>query len=141
MRKSLLILSLSLTACASTTPPKPAAPSSPATESRATSDSPSLRQQWLDMFARGYFPGRSGQVFVVPKQGWFVTSHDPLYVFMQGSPWEYDTHIPVLFYGPPFVKAGSHATAAKQQDVAPTVGALIGAMPLPTYTGRVLPEA
>ena len=48
------------------------------------------------MFARGYFPGRSGQVFLVPKQGRFVTSHDPLYPFMHGSPWDYDTHIPLL---------------------------------------------
>ena len=102
---------------------------------------PSQRQQWLDMFARGYFPGRSGQVFVVPKQGWFVTSRDPLYNFMHGSPWEYDVHIPMLFYGAPFVKGGSFTAPAKQQDVAPTVGALIGASPLPTYTGRVLTEA
>ena len=93
------------------------------------------------MFARGYFPGRSGQVFVVPKQGWFVTSRDPLYRFMHGSPWDYDTHIPMLFYGAPFVKAGSYAAPAKQQDIAPTVGAMIGAPPLPTYTGRVLTEA
>lgn len=93
------------------------------------------------MFARGYFPGRSGQVFVVPKQGWFVTSRDPLYTFMHGSPWEYDTHIPVLFYGPPFIKSGQFSGAARQQDVAPTVGALIGAAPLPTYTGRALAEA
>lgn len=93
------------------------------------------------MFARGYFPGRSGQVFVVPKDTWFVTSHDPLYQFMHGSPWEYDTHIPLLLHGAPFVKAGRYTGAAKQQDVAPTVGALIGAMPLPTYTGRVLDEA
>lgn len=93
------------------------------------------------MFARGYFPGRNGQVFVVPKSGWFVTSHDPLYPFMHGSPWDYDTHIPVLLYGPPFITAGTHTTAAKQQDVAPTIGAMIGAAPLPTYTGRVLSEA
>ena len=93
------------------------------------------------MFARGYFPGRSGQVFVVPKQGWFVTSRDPLYTFMHGSPWDYDVRIPMLFYGAPFVKSGSFTAPAKQQDVAPTVGALIGASPLPTYTGRVLTEA
>ncbi len=93
------------------------------------------------MFARGYFPGRSGQVYVVPKRGWFVTTKDPLYRFMHGSPWEYDTHIPLLVYGAPFVKGGSFAAAAKQQDVAPTVGALIGASPLPTYTGRALTEA
>ena len=65
------------------------------------------------MFARGYFPGRSGQVFVVPKQGWFVTSRDPLYNFMHGSPWEYDTHIPMLFYGAPFVKRGSFTRAGE----------------------------
>lgn len=93
------------------------------------------------MFARGYFPGRSGQVFVVPKETWFVTSHDELYKFMHGSPWEYDTHIPLLVYGAPFVKPGRYAGAARQQDVAPTVGALIGASPLPTYTGRALGEA
>ena len=93
------------------------------------------------MFARGYFPGRSGQVFVVPKEGWFVTSRDPLYNFMHGSPWDYDVHIPVLFYGTPFVKNGSFTAPTKQQDVAPTIGALIGASPLPTYTGRALTEA
>jgi len=93
------------------------------------------------MFARSYFPGRSGQVFVVPKQGAFVTSKDPLYRFMHGSPWDYDRHIPLLFHGAPFVKAGSYATAATQQDVAPTVGAVIGAASLSTYTGRVLSEA
>lgn len=93
------------------------------------------------MFARGYFPGRSGQVFVVPKQGWFVTSREPLYRFMHGSPWDYDAHIPVLLHGAPFIRGGAFAAAAKQQDVAPTVGALIGASPLPTYTGRVLSEA
>ena len=33
----------------------------------------SQREQWLAMFARGYFPGRSGQVFVVPKEGDIIT--------------------------------------------------------------------
>jgi len=99
------------------------------------------RQQWLDMFARSYFPGRSGQVYVIPQQGWFVTSKEPLYAFMHGSPWDYDVRIPILFYGAPFVKGGSFAAPAKQQDIAPTVGAMIGASALPTYTGRVLNEA
>lgn len=113
----------------------------PAPQPRPAATPSSLRQQWLDMFARAYFPGRSGQVYVVPKQNWFVTSRDPLYNFMHGSPWEYDTHIPLLLYGAPFVRGGSFPAAAGQQDVAPTVGVLIGASPLPTYTGRVLAEA
>ena len=101
----------------------------------------SQRQQWLDMFARAYFPGRSGQVFMVPKQGWFVTNRDPLYAFMHGSPWDYDVRIPILLHGAPFVKAGSFTAPATQQDIAPTIGAILGATPLPTYTGRVLTEA
>ena len=135
---AVLAFAVLLNSCASSQAPKPAAQPVAAT---GGASAPSLRQQWLDMFARGYFPGRSGQVFVVPKQGWFVTSKDPLYPFMHGSPWEYDTHIPVLFHGAPFITGGSFSAAAKQQDVAATVGALIGASPLPTYTGRALTEA
>lgn len=93
------------------------------------------------MFARSYFPGRSGQIFVVPKEQWFVTSRDPLYRFMHGSPYDYDTHIPVLIHGAPFVKTGVYSAAATQQDIAPTIGAMIGAQSLPTYTGRILDEA
>ena len=93
------------------------------------------------MFARGYFPGRSGQVFVVPKQGDIVTYKDPLYPFMHGSPWDYDTRIPILFYGAPFVKSGAFSGAAKQQDIAPTLGAIVGVPAPATYTGRVLTEA
>ena len=47
----------------------------------------------------------------------------------------------MLFYGAPFVKPGAFAAPAKQQDIAPTIGAMIGAQSLPTYTGRVLAEA
>lgn len=93
------------------------------------------------MFARGYFPGRSGQIFVVPKEGEFVTYRDPLYRFMHGSPHEYDTHIPLLFHGSAFVTPGIYPQAAQQQDIAPTVGEIIGAPWSATYTGRVLSEA
>ena len=99
------------------------------------------RQQWLEMFARGYFPGRSGQIFVVPREGEVITDHDPLYRFMHGSPWDYDTRIPILFHGAPFIPQGTWKDAAAQQDIAPTLGALIGLSPLQTYTGRVLRNA
>jgi hypothetical protein len=99
------------------------------------------RDQWLAMFARGYFPGRSGQVFVVPNEGDIITSRDPLYRFMHGSPWDYDTRIPILFHGAPYVRAGSFDGAARQQDIAPTLGRLIGAPYISTYTGAVLTPA
>lgn len=98
------------------------------------------RQAWLDRFARGYFPGRSGQLFVVPREGVIITDRDPLYAFMHGSPWDYDSRIPLLFYGSPFVRQGRWTAPATQQDIAPTLGALIGAPAPGTYTGRVLPN-
>ena len=99
------------------------------------------RQVWLEEFARGYFPGRSGQVFLVPQEGDFIVDRNPLYAFMHGSPWDYDTHIPLLFYGPPFIKQGVWKDAVVQQDVAPTLAALLGTAPPATAVGRALREA
>jgi hypothetical protein len=98
------------------------------------------RQGWLERFARGYFPGRSGQLFLVPREGVVITDHDPLYAFMHGSPWEYDTRIPLLFHGSAFVRQGRWSLPVTQQDIAPTLGALIGAPTSSTYTGRILPN-
>ena len=119
---------------ASAPPSGPAAASSPAREATG-------RQRWLEMFARGYFPGRSGQVFVVPREGDVITERDPLYNFMHGSPWAYDSHIPILFYGQPFITKGEFKEPVSQQDIAPTLGAIIGAAPAQTYTGRVQRQA
>jgi predicted AlkP superfamily pyrophosphatase or phosphodiesterase len=93
------------------------------------------------MFARGYFPGRSGQVFVVPREGDVITERGELYPFMHGSPWDYDTRIPMLLHGQPFVRSGSFDAPAAQQDVAPTLAALLGTPPAATMSGRVLREA
>ena len=94
---------LALDGCASSGR-QPSAPAQPAPARAATAASPQ-RQVWLNMFARGYFPGRSGQLFIVPREGDFITERDPLYVFMHGSPWDYDTRIPLLFHGAPFATA------------------------------------
>ena len=69
-----------------------------------------------------------------------ITERDPLYMFMHGSPWEYDTHIPLFFYGAPFVRQSQSPEAVSQQNIAPTLGALIGAPAVSTYTGHALPN-
>src|SRR5689334_19909010 len=38
---------------------------------------PPARQQFLEMWARAYFPGRTGQLLVVPREGDFTTRTDP----------------------------------------------------------------
>jgi hypothetical protein len=137
---SLLIAAVGLGGCAKTASPRVSATngaSAPAPSAAPTDDG--RRQRWLEMFARGYFPGRSGQVFVVNREGDILTVRDPLSKFMHGSPWDYDTRIPVLFYGAPFIRQGQGRDAA-QQDLAPTLGAIIGAPATATYTGHVLPN-
>src|SRR5689334_6780380 len=42
------------------------------------------RRRFLAMFARTYFPGRSGQLFVVPREGNFLTRPDPDVAYMHG---------------------------------------------------------
>lgn len=90
------------------------------------------------MAARGYFPGRSGQLVLIPREGHIITRDDPEVAFMHGSPWPYDTEIPLFFIGPA-VMPGRHDEPARQQDVAVTLAAALGTRMPPTATGRVLP--
>lgn len=96
------------------------------------------RQRFLEMFARAYFPGRTGQLLLVPRRGDFITRPDPYYLQMHGTPWPYDVDIPLMFTGPA-VKAGRYSMAAAQQDVAPTLAAALGVTMPPTATGHALP--
>lgn len=127
VRLRVLLLSLAATvACRAAQAPAPATAPPAATRAEAA---PSNRQAWLDQFARGYFPGRSGQIFLVPRQGRFVVDRDPLYAFMHGSVWPYDTHVPLLFHGAPFIARGTSDDRVTQQDVVPTLAALLGTEP------------
>src|ERR1041384_7422083 len=62
-------------------------------EARPPATSTAQRQDFLQRFARGYYPGRSGQVFVVPREGSFITVPEPNYAFTHGTPWSYDSRI------------------------------------------------
>ena len=99
---------------------------------------PAARQRFLAMFARAYFPGRTGQLLIVPREGDFITRSDPNVEYMHGSPWSYDVSIPLMFAGPA-VKPGVYSVPAAQQDVAPTLAASLGIQMPPTATGRLLP--
>ena len=75
------------------------------------------KREFLEMYARAYYPGRSGQIMLVPREGDFVTLDEPASLFMHGSPWSYDANIPLLFFGPPFIRRGTYADAAAQQEL------------------------
>src|SRR5437762_10943877 len=69
----------------------------PRTQHAAPADAAALatRQRFLEMFARAYFPGRTGQLLIVPREGDLITRADVAY--MHGSPWAYDVAIPLMF--------------------------------------------
>lgn len=94
------------------------------------------RQEFLERFARSYFPGRTGQLVVVPREGHIITRRGPAQHFMHGSPWPYDSRVPFLLYGPRFVQQGTFAEPVVLQDMAPTLAELLGT-PMPaTCVGR-----
>jgi hypothetical protein len=99
------------------------------------------RDRFAAMFARGYVPGRSGQLFIVPDSGYFLIKHgDQLHHFQHGTPWANDTHIPLLFYGAPFVRGGQDSARVSHQNVAPTLLAMVNAPIPPSMTGQPLRE-
>jgi arylsulfatase A-like enzyme len=85
--------------------------------------------------ALSHFPGRSGQLVVVPKPNWLATSAGTTH----GSANEYDQRVPLLLYGGG-IRPGSYDRAVTPADVAPTLAALLG-LAMPEAEGRPLAEA
>ncbi len=81
-----------------------------------------------------------------PLGGWYVLGVPPPFTigFIGGTdhatPYTYDTHVPLAFYGLPF-QPGTYRTHAEPVDLAPTLASLLG-INAPTHSvGRVLTEA
>jgi predicted AlkP superfamily pyrophosphatase or phosphodiesterase len=88
-----------------------------------------------------YSPKRSGDVFVVFAPGWFINDFDGLTVpATHGSPWSYDTFVPVIFAAPGVQPRTVHRRIYTV-DVAPTLSALLGIKPPSGSRGNVLVEA
>ena len=90
-------------------------------------------------FARNDFDApRSGDAFLIPKAN--VLMHwDPVRGSGHGSHHEYDTHVPLLFWGGPF-QPGKSDEAAAPYDLAPTLADLLGIkLPEATGTSRLKP--
>ncbi len=93
----------------------------------------------MEMIKRSYREELSGDVFVIQKQYYRVFSEKLSYTATHGSPYPYDTFVPVLFAGPG-IAAQRLDRAVGPESIAATLAALIG-IPAPTgATGPVLKE-
>jgi hypothetical protein len=83
----------------------------------------------------GFYRQRSGDLIVVPEpyymSGTSGTTH--------GTPFNYDTHVPVIFMGPG-IKAGQYYAPVAVNDIAPTLAALVGVEEPSGSVGRILRE-
>ena len=87
-----------------------------------------------------FHPDRSGDVYVVFEPHWFVADFDGLTVASaHGSPWTYDTHVPIIFAGPG-VPATRVYRRVETVDVAPTIAALLRTKPPSGAVGLPLAE-
>jgi arylsulfatase A-like enzyme len=83
---------------------------------------------------------RSGDIYVVFEPHWFVAEFDGLAVTgSNGSPWEYDNHVPVIWMGPG-AEAGWIGRRVETVDVAPTIAAYLGIRPPSGTRGQILTE-
>jgi predicted AlkP superfamily pyrophosphatase or phosphodiesterase len=107
---------------------------------RAMTGSELRRQRRRGIHSRAelsFHPDRSGSIYfelapyLLPGTQPAGTTH--------GSPWEYDTHVPMLWYGPGILP-GTHTESVGVADIAPTLAALLGIPPVAGYAGRVLRE-
>jgi hypothetical protein len=92
----------------------------------------------LDAFGEAvrlsYYPPRSPDVMYVVKPNFIEKSGVGT---THGTPYEYDTHVPMVWYGVG-VKPGVHEEPVHEDDLAPTLAALLGVDAPPQGEGRRL---
>jgi len=92
----------------------------------------------IEQVRRNYHPSRSGDIYVAQDPYWFLFDNGPV-VNMHGSPWRYDTHVPIIFAGPD-IKSREVYRLVHPVDVAPTISALLGLSPPSSASGSILGE-
>ncbi|WP_420442183.1 alkaline phosphatase family protein [Candidatus Palauibacter sp.] len=99
------------------------------------------REQILEALARGWYPGRVGDIAVVPARDAIITYSGESNRYMHGSPWPYDSDLLLLLHGASFFRPGVYGGPASHQDIGATVADLLGLPPGAGATGRSLREA
>ncbi|MDQ3985624.1 MAG: alkaline phosphatase family protein [Actinomycetota bacterium] len=102
-----------------------------------------MSSEHLVRIDRGTYPGRSPEIIAVPRRPHFFGTRDFLWTSHNG-PWDYLEEVPLVFYGPGFVRAQGKISLDREvtvADVAPTLAELLD-VPWPdARPGRPIGEA
>jgi hypothetical protein len=104
------------------------------TDQLAESRDPIIRSAALS-----YHSARSGDLMVLPKEYWFMSPRSMADGTTHGRPYEYDTHVPVMFFGGG-IKGGRSKVTVAPADISPSLAEL-AAVKLPSAEGHALSEA
>lgn len=91
---------------------------------------------YFDAVLKTWNADRSGDIQLVLKPNWMFASSS---VTTHGSPYPYDTHVPILIYGPAWTHAGRVDQRVEVVDIAPTLSALLGVATPAASEGKPLP--
>jgi len=107
----------------------------PASEVLAEDSVDPLRQR----VRASLWPSRTGLVYLVQARGWHLHSMPNLQAVMHGSPYRYDTHVPIVVMMPGLTPQAIERPVGVEQ-IAPSVAVLLGLPPLAQATGEPLSE-
>ena len=86
----------------------------------------------------GWYPNRSGDLFIQLQSGWYDAPEGAKGT-THGSTYQYDTHVPMLWYGWK-IKPGKSHESVNITDIAPTVAGMLQIMGPSGSIGKVLTE-
>ena len=97
-----------------------------------------------NMIQNGFYPDRSGDVMVVYDHGTIQTNRRVLNIedvkgSVHGSPYEYDTHVPLIWFGKG-IKKGTSAEQVAPTDIAPTLAKILKVKMSESAKGKPLME-
>lgn len=82
----------------------------------------------------------SGDIVVMNKPNWYLFAKPKTYASTHGSPWSYDTNVPLVMHGAKWVKAGKYGDS-EVVDLRRTIAYILDVRPPNGCEGRVLAEA
>lgn len=91
--------------------------------------------------ANGVHPTLSGDLIVIGQQASLENPPSSGHPTSHGTPYAYDTHVPILIASPRFIRPGVYANRVAPSDIAPTISLLLGVEFPSGCDGRVLHEA